>query len=240
MQKLKDGYEIPFDFVSRAEFEKGYKGDDWYAGLLQTAWTFGNNQKSYLYGKDIEEFKHRLHKAAVDGERNFSWLEQFNDDYVAKVDGKTIQSKIFLDPKRYKTTYQRRIVLQRQVPRLGNLQHLSRLERLVQIENMPGINDLNITFGKSYDQVQISDNKPLVYCDPPYEDTAEYREGGFNHKAFYEWVMTRPYPVYVSSYKVSDDRLKLVKAINTRSLMNSGFEDSASYNYENLYWNGVS
>ena len=238
MERLKDGGTIPFDFVTMDEFKKAYKGDDWYAGLLQSCWTFGNNQKSYLYGKDLESFKKMLHEAVVDGKRNFTELEQFVDDYIAKTDKREVRSKIYLDPKRYNTSYQRRMVLQKQLDRLGVLQHLARLERLVQIQNMPGISDLQITVGRSYDEVPIGGGQVIVYCDPPYENTAEYQEGGFNHKAFYDWVMRRPYPVYVSSYKVSDDRLKRIKAINTRSLMNAAF-DEAKYNYENVYWNGV-
>lgn len=239
MQHLKDGGDIPFDFVTRAEFERKYTGDDWYAGLLQTCWTFGNNQKSYLYGIPIQDFKEALSELAMTGEGDIPYLEQFTDEFVLKEYGKPVNTKIFLNSKRYKTPYQRRIVLARQIPNIGALQHMARLERLVQIENMPGISNLQVTVGKSYDQVQISDNGALVYCDPPYENTAEYREGGFDHKAFYEWVMTRPYPVYVSSYKVSDPRLKLVKAINTRSLLASAYTDKPTYNYENIYWNGV-
>ncbi len=77
-----------------------------------------------------------------------------------------------------------------------------------------------------------------MYCDPPYENTAEYREGGFDSKAFYDWVMSQPHPVYISSYKVTDPRLQLVKAINTRSLLASAYTTEATYNYENLYWLG--
>lgn len=238
MVRLRDGGEISFDFVTMDQFKRAYKGDDWYAGLLQSCWTFGNNQKSYLYGKDLEKFKHELHLAVVDGKQNFAWLEDFVKSYIEKVDKREVNPRIYLDPKRYSTPYQRRMVLQRQLDRLGVLQHLARLERLIQIQNMPGISDLQITVGKSYDQIQISGNKPLIYCDPPYEGTAEYQEGDFNHKLFYEWVMAQPYPVYVSSYRVSDDRLKRIKAINTRSLMNTAF-DEAKYNYENIYWNGV-
>lgn len=104
---------------------------------------------------------------------------------------------------------------------------------------MPGIATLGIAPGISYKDVSIIGVKPIVYCDPPYEGTAEYREGGFNHQEFYDWVMEQKVPVYVSSYKVSDKRLKLVKAVNTRSLLASAYTKESSYNYENLYWNGV-
>lgn len=239
MQHLKDSGDIPMDFVTRPEFEAGYKGDDWYAGLLQTCWTFGNNQKSYLYGMPIQGFKEKLSELVTTGKGDLAWLEDFNNKYLEKETGREHNDHIFLNTSRYKTAYQRRIVLNRQMPVLGPLQHLARLERLVQIENMPGISTLGISSGKSYDEVPIIGTRPIVYCDPPYENTAEYREGAFDHKAFYEWCMTRDFPVYVSSYKVSDDRFKLVKAISTRSLLNSSKSKESTYNYENVYWNGV-
>lgn len=239
MQHLKDGGDIPFDFVTRAEFERQYTGDDWYAGLLQTCWTFGNNQKSYLYGLDIQDFKEALSKIVTTGEGDTTYIEQFADEYVLKEYGKSVSTKLFLNPARYKTPYQRRIVLARQIPNIGALQHQARLERLVQIEDMPGISGLNVTAGIGYADIQITGERPILYCDPPYENTAEYREGGFDSKGFYDWAMAQPYPVYVSSYKVSDARLKLVKAVNTRSLLAAAYSDKPSYNYENLYWNGV-
>lgn len=239
MQHLKDGGEIPLDFVTRAEFERKYKGDDWYAGLLQCAWTFGNNQKSYLYGLPLQDFKQALSDLVVTGRGDIERLEQTADDLNKKEYGKSVRTKIYLNPKRYTTPYQRHIVVAKQIPNVGALQHLTRLERLQQIANMPGISTLGISAGTSYNEVPIIGARPVVYCDPPYEGTAEYREGAFNHKEFYDWVMSRDYPVYVSSYSVSDPRLKRVKAINTRSLLNSSKSKESTYNYENIYWNGV-
>lgn len=240
MQHLKEGGDIPLDFVSREEFEAGYKGDDWYSGLLQCAWTFGNNQKSYLYGKPLEDFKRGLAELVVTGQGDIEFIEKTANDLNKKEYGKTVNTKLFLNPKRYTTAYQRRIVVAKQIPNVGALQHLTRLERLVQIENMPGIATLGISSGKSYDEVPIIGERPIIYCDPPYEGTAEYREGAFNHQEFYDWCMAQTVPVYVSSYKVSDPRFKRVKAINTRSLLNSSKSKESSYNYENIYWNGVS
>lgn len=241
MQRLKDGGDIPMEFIRKDEFDRLKYSTDWYGGYLQSCWAFGNNTKSYLYGVDIQDFKQALHNMVVKGERNIPLLNKLIDDY-AKAHGIDYSANVFMNFDRYKTPYQRRTAFARQIthPELGHiklLQHMPYLERLVQIENMPGISELQVTIGKSYEQIQISDNKPLVYCDPPYEGTAEYREGGFDSKKFYDWVMSRDYPVYISSYKISDQRLKLVKAINTRSLMSKD-KSKGLYNYENLYWNG--
>lgn len=239
VKHIRDNGELPFDFVTRAEFEQGYTGDDWYAGLLQTCWTFGNSQKSYLYGLPIQDFKKELATLVMTGKGDINYLEQFTDDFVLKEYGKKVNTKIVLDPNRYKTPYQRRILLGRQIPNIGALQHVARIERLVQIQNMPGISAMGISVGTSYDEVPIIGERPILYCDPPYEGTAEYREGDFDHKKFYDWVMAQTVPVYVSSYKISDTRLKRVKAIKTRSLLNSSKSKESTYNYENIYWNGV-
>ena len=57
-----------------------------------------------------------------------------------------------------------------------------------------------------YRDVSIPDGA-IVYCDPPYEDTAEYKEGGFNHSEFWAWARetSKDHDVYVSSYKAPDD-----------------------------------
>ncbi len=150
MQYLKDGRELPLRFVTRHKFDSKYGGDDWYAGFLQTCWTFGNNQRSYLYGMDVHDFKQELTKLVLTGLGDIEYLERFANDYVLKEYGKNVNTRIFINSARYKTPYQRRILMQRQIPIIGVLQHMGRIERLLQIENMPGINDLNISIGKSY------------------------------------------------------------------------------------------
>ncbi len=240
MQALKDGEPISKAWIDRETFEREYTGDDAWAGLLQTCWTFGNNQKSYLYGKPIEKFKEKLTDLVMTGEGSIGELEDMANELLIKEFGKTDPHvKIYLNPVIYSTPYQRRIVLSRQIPNIGQLQHLARLERLVQIQNMPGISNLIVTKGVSYNDILINKTKSVVYCDPPYENTAEYREGSFDSKALYDWVMMQDFPVYVSSYKISDPRFKLVKAVNTRSLLASAYSKESSYNYENVYWNGV-
>lgn len=45
----------------------------------------------------------------------------------------------------------------------------------------------------------------VVYADPPYAGTTGYDGREFDHEAFWEWVRTRDYPVYVSEYKAPSD-----------------------------------
>ena len=54
-----------YKWVSRDEFDTHKNDDTWYGGLLATCWSFGNNQKGYLFGAKIEEDKRLLHEVVV-------------------------------------------------------------------------------------------------------------------------------------------------------------------------------
>lgn len=56
----------------------------------------------------------------------------------------------------------------------------------------------------------------VVYCDIPYENAGSYQGNEFNHKEFYEWAKTRPYPVYFSSYEISDNNFNCIFEIKKR------------------------
>ncbi|MCD8207511.1 MAG: hypothetical protein LUD72_06210, partial [Bacteroidales bacterium] len=60
------------------------------------------------------------------------------------------------------------------------------------------------SFVGDYRDVDIS-GEAVVYCDPPYRGTEEYTCGKFDHDAFYEWLRTRDFPVYVSEYSMPAD-----------------------------------
>ena len=74
----------------------------------------------------------------------------------------------------------------------------------------------------------------IVYCDPPYEGTGNYDKTDFNHAEFYDWVASRPYKVYFSSYEISDKRFYKVWSEKKRKLMCGGCSDKVT---EYLYCN---
>ena len=57
-----------------------------------------------------------------------------------------------------------------------------------------------------YDELLIPDNS-IIYCDPPYADTAGYISGDFDHKAFWNWVRLQSanHQVFVSELKAPED-----------------------------------
>ena len=95
----------------------------------------------------------------------------------------------------------------------GSSWRLQRLQRLQRLEINCG----------SYLDYQYRDGD-IVYCDPPYEDTAKYEKDGFNHKQFYDWVASREYPVNFSSYEISDNRFNVVWQTEKQSLLDNSKE----------------
>lgn len=88
---------------------------------------------------------------------------------------------------------------------LQSLQRLESLERLQSLERLANFGKIQINCG-SYWDYEYKDGD-VVYCDPPYEETAGYNEAAaFDPKAFYNWVAAAPFPVYFSSYEISDIR----------------------------------
>ena len=81
---------------------------------------------------------------------------------------------------------------------LDKMQHLQHLERLQHLETNCG--DYRDYTYRSGD---------VVYCDPPYDTDVGYTVGAFDFAEFLEWVASRPFPVYFSSYPIADERFAL-------------------------------
>jgi hypothetical protein len=218
------------EWISREDFFKRKDTD----AYVRCIWSFGNNQKCYLFGKEIEEYKKSMHMAVV--------FDQF-DDLAKQVLGfnkwpsiaKTIkQRRIYLRQKvKFNSKGMKRGDLQQleQLQRLQQLQQLQQLERLQQLQQLQ-----QLSFSaKDYREVDIKKNS-VVYCDIPYKGTADYLNQ-FNHKDFYDWAMSRNFPVYVSEYSLDDNRFKLVYSVDKRSLLSS--DKSVGNKSEKLFWNGV-
>lgn len=62
-RKLQEGIdnELLYKWIPREDFFELTKRDDWYGELIRICWSFGNDKKNYLYGKDIENYKKQGH-----------------------------------------------------------------------------------------------------------------------------------------------------------------------------------
>lgn len=179
-------------WVSREEFFAKKEVDS----MIKIIWSFGNDGKTYLFGKDIEQDKRSMHMAVV--------FNEF-DDYAKKVFG----MEKFRDGL---SIIDKRLFLKSRI-RLLNMKRLD-LQQLQQLEQ------LNFYNG-SYESVEIRKDS-VIYCDIPYIGTAKYdNNNSFNHKKFFDWASEQDNPLFVSEYDVADKRFRLVKTIKKRSLFSS-------------------
>lgn len=209
------------EWVSREDFF-AKKEDDAYVKLC---WSFGNDGRSYLFGKDIEPYKKSMHNAVV--------FNQF-DATVKKV-LKMDRFAASLSPKQRRLALRAAIKREIKEKRRGEIQQLEQLERLQQLERLEQLQQLQQLeqlerlerlerlrfYNTSYDLVPIEKDS-IVYCDIPYKGTGEYdKNKHFNHEKFFNWAASQSEPVYVSEYNIEDRRFKLVWVRGKRSLMSA-------------------
>ena len=112
------------------------------------------------------------------------------------------------------------------------LESLQSLQRLQRLESLQSLQSLEVQQGSYLDYVY--EYGDVVYCDPPYEGTWNYDKKDFNHAEFYDWLASRPYKVYFSSYEISDKRFYKVWSEKKRKLMCGACSDKVT---EYLYCN---
>jgi hypothetical protein len=220
------------EWISKEDFHARKDKD----GYIACCWSFGNSQRTYLFGKDIEEYKKSMHMAIV--------FEQF--DQLA------IETLGFSKwPKEANTIKKRRYYLRQKLAWYNEKKKIPKclyqflsdkpLKQMVmkdivkQLQQLQQLERLTIT-NCSYEQVEIKPNS-VVYCDIPYAGTADYG-GSFCHKTFFDWAASRDFPVYISEYNVPDKRFQLVYSIDKMQLLAQGGAELVKSKAEKLYWNG--
>lgn len=230
-QAISTGFDDPkyLRWISREDFFKYKDSDD----FVRCCWSFGYNQKDYMYGKNIEPFKKALHYACVYDDWSYFKYTTVADEVVQKlkdcVDGIPV---LQVNERRLKMTqivrYKERITtgsILQNIDRLNNVMSIDRqcivniwiLDRLKSIQQT----DQNITFTSMDYRNYEHKEGDVVYCDPPYKGVQKYNEATFDHNAFYEWVRTRDYPVYFSEYSAQDDFVSVFNT-NITKLMSGG------------------
>lgn len=223
-------------WVSKEEFMK--RRDEAY---IRQIWSFGNEGSTYLYGKDVEGYKKSMHMAVVFGElNNLARAVLGFDKWPSNVDTITNRRKYLRQRVRWMLENK---MLDKNLLALGKEQLLTlqTLERLQRLQNLEAIDMRSLskmaslsTSSGSYDQVIIKPNS-VVYCDIPYENTADYGNA-FDRRGFLDWASNAEFPVFISEYHVSDSRFKLFYSIEKKVLLQAGGNSDAKQ--ENIYWNG--
>lgn len=163
------------------------------SAYIRVIWSFGNNQRAYLFSEEIERYKKSLHNAVV--------FNEFDDNAKRLLKRDSFRDDLSI--------YQRRIIVGRllengkplRIQQLEQLQQLQRLERLQQLERLERLERLNVEFSSlDYRDVPIKPNS-IIYCDPPYKGTAKYGKEEFDSDSFYRWVKENKNPVFFSEYQ---------------------------------------
>ncbi len=199
-------------FITREEFFE-LKDTD---GYVKWVYSFGNNGRGYLFGRNIEKYKEMAHNYVVFDKLDDELLAIMPTLHLTKQDIKSRRLEFVKQVKLYlknesRATKERHAQLQ-QLERLEYLQHL---EKLRELEWLPQL-ELKTS---SYLEYEYRDGD-IVYCDPPYENTNKYDED-FNHQEFYNWVRTANFPIFFSSYEIQEEGICRVLEIETRSTLSS-------------------
>lgn len=191
VEYVKDAFSGKFnmdehepEIISREDFKafKDKRGD------VAFLWSFGNNGMDYLWGEDKEELK--LSAFAMLTRKSISERYRYYKMFMRALKKCNIGSLMEKD--------------ERAVNRIQAIEAIERLQSIKQLPDGDKIQFSNI----SYSDYEYLDGD-VVYCDIPYENAkGKVHYADFNHKAFYDWAYSRPFPVYISSYEVSDDRFE--------------------------------
>ena len=170
-------------------------------------WSFGNAGNAYLWGKGIEDLKIKACHALMD--------KSLNERRIAYIHFiKTLKESNDPTPNR--------------------LAPLERLQALTQLEALQRLEVRNI----SYEDFKYQEGD-VVYCDVPYEQKEKNicDDYGltFDSLAFYNWVKTRDYQVYFSSYEISDNSFYKIKIKEVHRLMSANNQSATDTEY--LYSN---
>jgi len=221
---LKNNKELEpkfYEWVTREEFHKQINKTneeaDWYSGFVMSCWSFGNAQSGYLYGAEIEEFKRLAHELIVNLDETAMFKLGLNIPELINIKGVQNRRLAFCN-------YIKKNLERSDLPHLEIVEHLTRLQNLqnLQISNT------------SYEKVLINPNgNPIIYCDIPYKGTGEYKEGGFNHDAFYQWFANLDYPCYLSEYDAPFEKIEMFAHRSSLSATNNKKKV-----FESIFWNG--
>lgn len=78
---------------------------------------------------------------------------------------------------------------------------------------------------KNYYDLEIPDNS-IIYCDPPYQNTTKYKDGGFDYEFFWNWCRDKSnegHTIFVSEYDApSDFKVVWEKEVNNTLDKNTG------------------
>lgn len=210
-------------WISREDFYN-LKASDAY---ISCCWSFGNNQRDYLYSKAIEPYKKACHYAIVFGD--YSLLKELYPDIgavcevalggITDIHERRIRFRSVIGCKLAEQSYSKllRLSCTNDVDRLESLERLERLQSLESLERLQRFESFEYSVS-DYKDVEIKPNS-VIYADIPYLSTNTYNKKSstlqsFDHAEFYDWCCKQDELVLVSEYTMPVDRFTEVWSTN--------------------------
>ena len=228
---LAGKYENENRWISREDFFR-LKDVDPYVAIV---WSFGNDMRTYMYGREIEEIKRSLHYAIyfadyapakalgydlsfLDGMHGVykryvatkRFFQEFHANYVDEIGDFTPPHKIqgwSWSPSKERKDFE--------LFRLENFErHVYLPPRLQSFEVTRRLKKKRtdrLTYSiLDYQAVPIPENS-VIYCDIPYKGTSGYNlNEKFDHERFYDWCAKQTQPVFISSYDMPEDKFTCI------------------------------
>ena len=222
-----------YKFIDRNEFMKLKYEDNIKGQFARICYSFGNNQRSYLFG-DIEKAKHLAHNIVMF--RCEKSLKELNN--LLGTDIKTSNLPTWNERRLdfRKQILDRKYKELEQLERLKNLIQLQNLEQLQQLQQLERLQPIFTTSNLSYKEVKINTpiDESIIYLDPPYRNTEKYIEGkDFDYRELDEWFINNKYTCFMSEYNAPH---KVIFEIDKFSLMDNSKEKKKVVK-EKLFWN---
>lgn len=201
----KYNYErfIP-EWIDRETFFRKKDSD----GYVRFCWSFSCNGHDYLFGKDVEEMKKAGHEWIFFG-KPIPGFDDIKCDLPCEPQYFSARRKeLALYAKKQKETRCKMQHLE-QIERVQRLEHIEHIQRMQQIERIQRVQQIE-QVKRTQLELRCMDYRDykyedgdVVYCDIPYPNSVDLRvtknyQTAFDHGAFYQWAISRPYPVYFS------------------------------------------
>ena len=192
-------------WISREDFER-LKDTDPYVACC---FSFGNDFKTYAYGKNCKLFKKAVHYSIVFDDNsllnNYIDLKDFkyrsNNPSERRLEFQRFLT-VLLNENKLEETVCKNFCCSNNV-----VTHITQsLESLERLQSLESINNGVLLSNLSYEQVPI-ENESVIYCDPPYKNTNTYLDV-FNHENFYQWLRDyreKNQQVFISEYQMPND-----------------------------------
>ena len=225
LRLFRDGmdgkYALETRWISREDFFK-LKDTDPY---ISCCWSFGNNQRDYLYSKAIEPYKKACHYAIIYGDFSllsdlYPGVSEVCKEALREVTGwheRRIQFRSAIREclKSYSNGSFTSLYKSCDADRLESLERLERLQSLESLERLQSLESLERlqsfqSYEVDYREVGIKPNS-VIYADIPYFSTNAYGKNSsvaqpFNHSEFYDWCCKQKELVLISEYYMPADR----------------------------------